>query len=275
MNKPVLLAFLAFISLLFPAQTAAAKGRAPERAYMSYSLRSENVNDTFTIDVSLPGSYNDGKAKAYPVLYLTDGNWRREQHGKIHEMAKTDGVKELIVVGIGYPDGYDLNSIRYRDLSFSADKFLAFIVKELIPWVDTRYRTLKGERTLWGSSFGGYFCVYALCNAADVTKGIFSTYIAASPSGNGFTMSGTVVLYAQDSEALLAKKTKELNVNLYIAVGGNETSELIAAYRSIVYSLHQSAFKGFTMKSETIPGKDHDTVWEPALHEGIKAFLKR
>ncbi|MEG8989158.1 alpha/beta hydrolase-fold protein [Ignavibacteria bacterium 4148-Me] len=241
----------------------------------SVKIFSENVRDTFVIDISLPESYFEHRNQSFPVLYMTDGYWRRGQHNPIHEMAKKENIRELIIVGIGYPDSYNPNSIRVRDLIVRADFFLDFIIKELIPYIDKNYRT-NSERTLWGSSFGGFFGMYVLFNYAEKTKGIFQNYIIASPAAKEKTYYKGEYLDLFALEKILYSKTKEIKANLYITVGGNEEPvRFLNPFKELIKILEERDYKNFYMKSFINPGKDHYTVWEPTLYEGIRLFLSK
>jgi len=46
--------------------------------------------------------------------------------------------------------------------SGGSDKFLDFIAKELIPFIESNYRVSTGERCLGGYSYGGLFSLYTL-----------------------------------------------------------------------------------------------------------------
>ncbi len=240
----------------------------------SYVSHSANVGDDFVIDISLPSSYSSSGSKKYPVIYLTDGNWRRPQHQPIHDMSKSDDVREMIVVGISYPDSYNPNSIRVRDLITHADNYLDFICSELIPYIEKNYRT-DGLRTLWGSSYGGYFVMYALFQYTEKTKDVFQNYIVASPTCYQTTEYNGTNLDLFGYEEKLAANITELNLNLYMTVGGLEDSYwFIEPFKKLVARLEGRNYKGFYIKSFIDPGKDHMTVWEPTLYEGIRMFLK-
>jgi predicted alpha/beta superfamily hydrolase len=205
---------------------------------------------------------------------MTDGYWRREQHQPIHEMAVNENIKEMIVVGIGYPDSYNPNEVRKRDLISGADKFLSFILQELIPFIEGNYRT-SDERTLWGSSFGGYFAIYTLFQCADSTKDVFKNYIVASAAAFQTTKYNGKDLNLFDYEKMFYEKTKELKVNLYLTVGGIEEVYFTDSFNELVRVLKERNYKDFFMKSYVDPGKDHFTVWEPTFYEGIRLFLKK
>ncbi len=244
--------------------------------WQTVRMYSVQVQDTVVIDISIPDSYNLPKSQVrYPVLYLTDGYWRRDQHKPIHAMAYTEPVREMIIVGIGYPDTYDPNTIRVRDLVTSPGKFLDFILQKLIPSIDQRYRT-TGERTLAGASYGGFFGMYALFMYVDKTHGVFQNYIVASPTVLTTTQFEGKTTNLLGFESRMSYQTAEVNASLYIVVGGLEDPNWYLTPISDLVSMLQSRnYVGFSMKSYVDPGKDHSTVWEPALYAGVRMFFKR
>jgi predicted alpha/beta superfamily hydrolase len=242
---------------------------------ISYSMFSPIVHDTLVIDVSFPSSYQTDSTRSYPVLYMTDGYWRRGQHQPIHDMAKSENVEEMIIVGIGYPDHYDPNVIRVRDLINHADRFLDFILTELIPRTEKDYRTTT-DRTLWGSSYGGYFGMYILFNYAEKTKGVFGSYIIASPAVLETTNCEGVPTDLFGYETMLSSKTTELSISLYVTVGEREDlPRFLNPFKQLVKVLEDRHYTGFLMKSFIDPGKDHYTVWEPTLYEGVRMFCRK
>jgi len=241
----------------------------------SFEMKSTNVNDTFVIDVSLPASYYESTDVKYPILYLTDGYWRRGQHQPIHDMAKAENVQEMIIVGIGYPESYNPDVIRKRDLLIGADKFLSFILHELMPHIEKNYRTITTERTLWGASYGGYFVMYTLFQCADTTKDVFKNYIVASPDAYQKTKYQNTAINLFGYEFMLRQKTKMMKENLYLAVGGDEEHRFINSFDELVKLFAERKYEGLYCKSFKNPGKNHFTVWEPALYEGLRMFMKK
>ncbi|HVO73009.1 MAG TPA: alpha/beta hydrolase-fold protein, partial [Ignavibacteriaceae bacterium] len=203
------------------------------------------------------------------VIFLTDGYWRKEDHDTIHKMANDNEIQEAIVVGIGYPDNYNFDQIRVRDLIMHADKFLFCIKYEIIPYIESNYRADPEFRTLWGSSYAGYFLVYAFTEPEDAGK-LFANYICASAALDPPYRHIDLL----NNEDILYSKTKELPVNLYITVGGNETGSFTASYNQITSRIRSRNYKNLRFEYEIIPNTDHYTVWKPALINGLKKFLK-
>jgi predicted alpha/beta superfamily hydrolase len=149
------------------------------------------INGTeYQIDIALPAGYAmlNGKPneKRYGVFYTLDGNVYFPLVTESLRMLRTNQLipDDLIVIGIGYPSRfYAFGSQAYmasrgRDYTpklngspervrenqgqspgepGGASEFLRFLSEELVPWVDATYRTVAGDRTFAGHSFGGLF----------------------------------------------------------------------------------------------------------------------
>jgi putative tributyrin esterase len=119
-------------------------------------FESKLVGTTLPYNVLLPGGYNQpaNKAKHYPVLYLLHGltghytNWL----DKTRLVDYTAGSDVIIVM----PEG---NNSWYTDsASVPTDKYESYIVQELIPDVEKRFRASSARegRAIAGLSMGGY-----------------------------------------------------------------------------------------------------------------------
>ncbi len=232
------------------------------------TVRSKEIEDDFVLDIVLPTNYD--ASKKYPVIFITDGNWRRGEYASIQKLSADKKIVDVIIVGICYPDSYDFDSIRERDLIDYPDIFLSFLTASVIPYVDEHYSTDITNRTFCGASYGGYFSLYTLLKY-DVTKDIFRNYILASP---------TFYIYTEDEKTLfnleeeLAAKTKELNVNLYLTVGGLEDeATFLVPLKNFEEKLESRNYKGLSISSKIYEDKDHYMVWVPAMLEGIEKFL--
>lgn len=108
--------------------------------------------------VTMPSSYSDSNSK-FPVLYLLHGgsgafdDWHKKvtEPGLVSKMA--DDYNLIIVTpGVGpasyYFDSPTMDSVQYE----------TYIIKELIPEIDKKYRTLakKESRAITGLSMGGH-----------------------------------------------------------------------------------------------------------------------
>ena len=146
---------------------------------------SEAPGEERTIHIRCPRGY-DASTRAYPVLYLLDGDETLFQSacGVVAHAAGWEAkIPEMIVVGIGNVDrSFDMTPTTItlpdgRTHGGGGDAFLRFIEEELVPWVDGNFRTLA-YRALSGTSASGLATVYALLSQ----KLGFSGYLASSPT---------------------------------------------------------------------------------------------
>ncbi|WP_462406006.1 alpha/beta hydrolase [Gracilibacillus sp. Marseille-QA3620] len=143
------------------------------------------------IRVYLPKNYDEGKKK-YPVLYMHDGqnvfNDKDAIGGTSLELEKylDENRLEVIVVGIDqntkdrineycpWENGEYSKKILGND-STSGGKgieYVDFIVNELKPFIDNKYRTIKDNTAMAGISLGGLITTYAMCRYPQVFKNI-------------------------------------------------------------------------------------------------------
>jgi putative tributyrin esterase len=114
-------------------------------------FQSKLANATVPYNVILPRDYRSSSATRYPVLYLLHGlgghytDWVTRTNVADHA-----AQYRLIVV---MPEG---NDSWYVDSA--GDKYESYILKELIPDVDKKYRTIQARygRAVAGLSMGGY-----------------------------------------------------------------------------------------------------------------------
>jgi len=196
-----------------------------DRSTIRFAQYSESIKDTFFIDVQLPKEYFEKPQAKYPTVILVDGNFYFPIISSIVRQYEIAGLLEpAIVVGVGYKSFKAMDSLRVRDYLFpkalpsdemnavgGGEDFYNFLTKEVIPKLDSRYRTDTANRTLLGHSFGGYFVLYSLLNQLKNGTNDFKTFISASPTlwYNNF--------YLNQVPELLEKQKVELG--LFISVG--------------------------------------------------------
>jgi len=186
------------------------------------TVYSNVLDEDRTILVNLPDDYETSR-KQYPVLYILDGE---ATHRFIHSIAAItfySGVRRLprmIVVGI-------LNTDRTRDMtprkvvqrqnSGGGDAFLKFIISELKPYIECKYRSAP-YRILFGGSLAGMLTLYSLFSQPE----FFDGYIASRPALNSLTD------YTWDSDVIFQKarnffvNSKSLKKSLFIDYGEQE-----------------------------------------------------
>jgi predicted alpha/beta superfamily hydrolase len=149
----------------------------------SFNINSGILGRERKITIYLPDDYHTSVAK-YHVLYILDGQWHfNYTSGIVHFLSGIGNIPQMLVVSVTNEGennrGMDFlpASTQNGSRSGNARLFLSFLKKELIPYIETNYRTYP-YRVLAGHSFGGLFTVYSLLT----DPGVFDAYIAISPS---------------------------------------------------------------------------------------------
>ncbi|MFX3673574.1 MAG: alpha/beta hydrolase [Paenisporosarcina sp.] len=137
-----------------------------------------------TVRVYTPLDYAK-KSQRYPVLYMHDGQNVFEDKDAIHGISLDlkkyldENDLEIIVVGIDTNTVGDERKNEYCpwvDGEFSknfigkasytggkGEAYVDFIVNELKPFIDHKYRTLENSTSIAGFSLGGLISTYAAC----------------------------------------------------------------------------------------------------------------
>lgn len=153
---------------------------------------SKEIKDTIYVSISAP----EDKTKKYPVVYLLDANLHYDiMAATFKHYSEVNMLPEAILVGIGYKNIFDLDSLRNRDLTFpkalpeyemalsgGAHEFQKFIQTDLFNYVESNYPVDKTKRVLMGHSLSGYFALFAMHQNLLRKNNAFSAYIAASPA---------------------------------------------------------------------------------------------
>lgn len=228
----------------------------------------------YNLYVNLPRGYQ-GTTKRFPVVFVLDAQWDFTLVYSLYGEEYYDGfIPELILVGITW-GGVNPNpdSLRVRDFSPTrvnnsvqsggAPKFLSFIKNELIPFIDSNYRTIPGDRTLMGSSFGGLFTLYAMFNGTES----FSRYILTSPyiAYDNYAIS--------TSEKMYAEKNSSLPVKLFMAQGELEGG--VPQFQKFVDNLKARKFKDFSMQSRILEHMGHSGGKAEGYTRGLQFVFGR
>jgi predicted alpha/beta superfamily hydrolase len=237
------------------------------------TMKSSIVGQEYDLYVQLPGNYAD-TSKTFPVLYVLDGQWDFPLVTAIFGQQYYDGfVPAVIVVGItwgGTNPNYD--ALRARDLTPTtagspsqfggAQKFLGSIKNELIPFIESKYRVVKNNRTLIGSSFGGLFTLYAMFHET----ALFQRYVLTSPSlgwdnGMPFTY-----------EKEYATNARQLPVKLFMAIGELEG---ISAFQNFTDRLKARNYDGLELTTRVLEGMGHSGGKAEGYTRGLQAVFAR
>lgn len=130
------------------------------------------VIGTRDITIFLPPAYRAGQ-KGFAVVYMQDGGELLvKQVENVARLMAGGKMEQLIFVGIAPEQRLDeytpwpaaALAAKYQHFGGKGQQYLAFVVNEVKPYVDKKYRTCSGsEHTgIIGASLGGLISLYAL-----------------------------------------------------------------------------------------------------------------
>ena len=249
-----------------------------------------------TVDVWLPPGYAAHPHRRYPVVYMHDGqnlfdptlsytgvDWGVDE--AMTRLIAQGRVRPAIVVGIwntplrfqeymprkpvagaSVPMGEGMPSLPAA--AIVSDDYLRFLVEELKPFVDARYRTRPGraDTVVMGSSMGGLISAYAMAEYPRVfgAAGGLSTHW---PAGDG-AMVGWLGAHAPDPR-----------VHRFWFDHGTATLDAqYAPYQKRMdAALRAAGYRdGRSLESRVFPGADHsERAWRARVDQVLEFLLGR
>jgi predicted alpha/beta superfamily hydrolase len=266
-----------------------------------YTLRSRINERDYRISVSLPRAYETADRTSYPVVYLLDGTGKYYSLMVRVQRLLEDRLPPVIWVGIGSPSeafaegertadttptnrpAYDdiviknvaaelaaasdakpvTEEMKYRWRSGQADTFLHILREDIMPFVETRYRTQPELRTLAGHSFSGLFAANVLLTE----PGLFQRYWISSPS---LWWDDEIIL---EQEARYSEQHNKLPARVYVSVGASENATMTEPNKRFVENITKRGYAGLALKHRVFPDHDHMSVIVSALTEGMSFLL--
>jgi predicted alpha/beta superfamily hydrolase len=237
----------------------------------TFTIQSKVLGEVRRINVYLPSAYTAAPDTPLPVLYMPDGGMGEDflhVAGLVQVSVGNGTMRPFVLVGIE-------NTARRRDLTGPTESaedrkiapqvggsatFRRFIRSELMPAVNTRYRTTT-ETALMGESLAGLFVVETFFVAPD----LFDTYIAFDPS-----------LWWNDHELVNSASSRmraggSRHRTLYLASSAEDRSSLTARLAEL---LGQHAPPTLTWHYEPMPNETHATIYHPAALLALRRLFK-
>jgi len=267
-----------------------------------FNLHSERADADFQIWVAEPVA---GVIPLPPgprqVLYVLDANLF---FGTAVEMSRLMSqlygeLPPLLVVGVGYETTRPAiqAELRARDFTPTADsgfgamaqshpsapeptlpegrrlgrasEFLDFLSEEVQPFVEGRFAVSDEGSTLFGSSLGGLFTLYALLKRPEA----FDAYIAVSPA----IWWDSAYLLKLETE--VARSRDDLAAKLFLAVGGGEERadipqlapfRMVSNLHAFAEQLSEHRYPSLALETLVPEGESHTTVVPVALTRGLR-----
>lgn len=253
------------------------------------------------IDIWLPEGYSE--QKKYNVVYMHDGQmlfdstqtwnkqeWMVDEH--IGTLIQDSKIAECIVVGIWnngaqriaeyFPTKIfkQLDRIAQKEISTKyfekgsakGDQYLAFIVRELKPLIDSKYSTYTdaSHTFMMGSSMGGLISIYGLCEYPTVFGGIASLSTAwLTQIEPRFEFNSNTIKYIRHN------LPPSINHRIYMDYGTGESDKDYELMQSTFdFIVRSKSYNDSNYLTKVIPGAQHnERAWNTRLDVPILFLL--
>lgn len=241
-------------------------------------IQSVELAEKRILNIYLPEGYNKNDSATYPVIYLLDGSADEDfihVAGLIqfNNFSWINRVPKSIVVGIA-------NTDRRKDFTFPttveadkkkspttghSDKFIAFIEKELQPFIEKKYKT-NASKTIIGQSLGGLLATEILFTKPS----LFNKYIIISPSlwwNNGSLLTHTPEIL---------KENFLPQTDIYIGVGKEGLAPTDIPHvmeveaNVLAEKIQHTKSKNVTVYFDYLPQEDHATITHQAIFNALR-----
>jgi len=153
-------------------------------------INSSELGEKRILNIYLPATYKPAGSSRYPVIYLLDGSADEDFIHvaglvQFNNFPWINRIPESIVVGIAninrkrdftYPSSIEEDKKQFPGTGHS-DKFIAFIEKELQPFIEKEYK-VNDSKMIIGQSLGGLLATEILMKKPE----LFNKYVIISPS---------------------------------------------------------------------------------------------
>jgi predicted alpha/beta superfamily hydrolase len=276
---------LSFLLILFSGITfAQLKSEPNSKPFVLGQIEeiiSKELSEKRILNIYLPEGYNEDKMSTYPVIYLLDGSADEDfihVAGLIqfNNFSWVNRVPKSIVVGIAnidrkrdftYPTSNEKEAKKFPTTGKS-EKFIAFIEKELQPYIQQNFRT-NDSKMIIGQSFGGLLATEILLKKPK----LFNKYVIISPS------------LWWDNASLLNINSEIFNesfvnqTDVYIGVGkeGLTPSEIPRVMEVdanlLTEKLKSSKSKNIRALFDYLPEENHATITHQAVFNALRLLF--
>jgi hypothetical protein len=254
--------FIAILLSLILAFTLCKQAPLPDNRIIigeTVTVPSRHLNKDVIIDVCLPAGYSE-KSDRYPVLVTCQSHFLHVS-GIAADLAWKNGAPELIVASVRNYSSEDFipENIAGHPGSGGADNFIAFFRDELLPGLDSRFRT-HPFRIFYSGSFGGGFAVYMYLSEPSV----FNAYISATPA---IDYEGSSSFIMNNVHAYLARNDYQ-GRSLYMGI--ENEPRLMPLLDKFVAILKEAKLEGSRWEYYPFFDEDHGSIANKVIYHGLK-----
>ena len=264
--------FFCSIAFLFISFCVSAQENSPFTTGFEEAIPSKILGQDRKVWIHIPNSNGGNKIKDrghYPVIYVLDGSENFNTVVSITEhMTESSLCPPMIVVGI-------LHSNRESELTIGTDKglpevvgngekFMSFVGKELIPYIDATYPTTT-YKTFFGHSLGGL----TVMNTFLHNPNLFNSYVSLDGSlwwnNEKIVKEAKTILPAQNYKGktlfmALANRLERGEDTISVLKDTNESTRLIRSNLEFIKDLFKNNNNQLRFKHKFYQDDDHPSV---------------
>jgi predicted alpha/beta superfamily hydrolase len=235
---------------------------------------SPELGNTRNLSIYLPPSYDRGRTRRYPVVYMQDGqNLFSRATSYAGDWGLVDRLDTLSATGIeaivvGVWNAGEARLAEYSPFRDSAhgggagDRYVSFLADTVKPLVDRRFRTRSdpSDTGVAGSSMGGLISLYAVLSKR-------STFgFAAVQSPSVWFADGAIVPFVESTPR---------GGPIYLDVGGREGDRQVPEVRRLRDSLCGKGYREGVdlMYEEDAEGEHSEAAWGRRFPQALVFLL--
>jgi predicted alpha/beta superfamily hydrolase len=233
-----------------------------------HTFESQTLDKNLHIVVGLPADYDESGDTEYPTVYVLDGGVHYATLRGYHRYLRVgEEVPEIILVAISYgTDDWGNGNDRSEDYTAPTDErefwggagdFQEFLGSELIPFIESSYRSKSDRRIIFGQSIAGQFVLYT----AQTKPTLFWGHIASNPA-----LHRNLPLFLQMHPATPADGVES---RLYVANGSDDDPRFREPNVQWMEHWANVENRPWYLRAETLQGHTHFSAPPAAFRQGM------
>jgi predicted alpha/beta superfamily hydrolase len=225
---------------------------------ISESIETKKIG-TRAFTIVTPPSYESNSEKKYPTLLLLDGEYLLDPfEGALKYGNYWDDLPEMIIVAVNQNNG----DTRFSDSEFddagfpsgTGAQFFEFLGQELLPYLESKYRTLPFRVIAGHDTTAGFLNFYLYKD-----NPVFNAYISLAPE------------MAPEMESRVADRLSKLTkpVFYYQATGENDLAEINEKATELDTNIKAIPNQKFGYLNDTFKGASHYSLVVKAIPNAL------
>ncbi|MCZ2222517.1 MAG: hypothetical protein LC122_02690 [Chitinophagales bacterium] len=291
-NLKLKISFFLLITIMFISFSALAQTK-PSNSGPTTTISSKITGKNYQLFISLPMGYNAKTDIKHPVLYVMDG----EIYYPIINTSRmimdfNKELESLIIVSVGcgtdlaswminrsynFTPTNDAESNKILDKFYGlpagsiktggAKEFLNVLTQEIIPYIDSHYKT-NNDRGIYGHSLGGLFASYCFIHS----KNVFTRYSINSPAIDFNNNEGLkdALKFFNEHETLDIPPTK-----VFVTIGKMEGIEGVPQMVEFSTTLEAKKYKNIQLSWQIFDDETHFSVIPISLARTLSVLYRK